>query len=48
MNNGNRDILGDYPELYDKLKKEELGYVKGIISHRFILRNILNSDTNGL
>jgi len=25
-----RDILNDYPEMYDKLHKEEFGYRKGI------------------
>lgn len=25
-----RDILNDYPDMYDKLHKEELGYRKGI------------------
>jgi very-long-chain (3R)-3-hydroxyacyl-CoA dehydratase len=24
-----RDIMGDYPDLYEKLVKEELGYRKG-------------------
>jgi hypothetical protein len=25
-----RDIMGDYPDLYKSLEKEELGYRKGI------------------
>lgn len=25
-----RDILNDYPDMYDKLHKEEFGYRKGI------------------
>lgn len=30
IKNGNaKDILGDYPELFEKLKKDEFGYKKG-------------------
>jgi hypothetical protein len=25
-----RDIMGDYPDLYKRLEKEELGYRKGL------------------
>lgn len=27
--------MGDYPELFEKLKKDEFGYVKGMLSHIF-------------
>lgn len=35
---GDRDIVGDFPELYEKLKKDEFGYRKGMICIRFTLQ----------
>ena len=26
-----KDVLGDYPHLYEKLKKDEFGYMKGTL-----------------
>ena len=41
-----RDILNDYPDMYDKLHKEELGYRKGIQINVTGLHCTLDRSTN--